>query len=153
VRYRGPTGNNATAIFAALALIAFVALYGYLIYAAIRGFAPSRLDNELATTLIAGLAGLVGGVVTVAIGVSPPKTPPEATAGKQQPQAADAQAGGTRQVTRAVLIWAYLICYIAMGALAIVTAIVWADFATEPLRNLAGIFVGLALPAARGFFS
>jgi hypothetical protein len=153
VRYRGPNGNNATAIFAALALIAFVASYGYLIYAAIRGVAPSRLDNELATTLIAGLAGLVGGVVTVAIGSSPSKTAPQATVGKQQPQATEALPGETSQVARAVLIWAYLICYIAMGALAIVTSIVWADHAAEPLRNLAGIFVGLALPAARGFFS
>lgn len=149
MRYRGPNGNNATAIFAALALIAFVALYGYLIYAAIRGFAPSRMDNDLATTLIAGLAGLVGGVVTVAIGMSPPKTP----TGKLQSQAAEALVQETRQVARAVLIWAYLICYIAMGAAAIVTSIVWADYAAEPLRNLAGIFVGLALPAARGFFS
>jgi cobalamin synthase len=153
MKYRGPTGNNATAIFAALALIAFVALYGYLIYAAIRGFAPSRIDNELATTLIAGLAGLVGGVVTVAIGKPPPETSPEATTEKRQPQAGEALAGETSQAARTVLIWAYLICYIAMGALAIVTAIVWADYASEPLRNLAGIFVGLALPAARGFFS
>jgi hypothetical protein len=153
VRYRGPNGNNATAIFAALALIAFVALYGYLIYAAISGFAPSRIDNELANTLIAGLAGLVGGVVTVAIGMSSPTTSPQATVRTQQPHAAQALTEETRQRARAILIWAYLICYIAMGALAIVTAIVWADQASEPIRNLAGIFVGLALPAARGFFS
>jgi hypothetical protein len=153
MRYRGPTGNNVTAVFAALALVAFVALYGYLVYAAIRGFAPSRIDNELATTLIAGLAGLVGGVVTVATSTSPSKAPPEATSGERQAQALEAPAGGTRPAAKAVLVWAYLVCYIAMGTLAIVASVVWADYASEPLRSLAGIFVGLALPAARGFFS
>jgi hypothetical protein len=149
-KYRKPTGNNAAAIFATLALVAFVSLYGYLIYAAIRGFAPSRIDNDLATTLLTGLAGLVGGVVTIAVGMSAPAA---TTAQEQQIPAEEALAGGINQeVIRTVLVWAYLISYIAMGALAIVTSILFADHAAEPLRSLAGIFVGLALPAARGFF-
>lgn len=133
-------------IVATLAVVAVLA-YGWMGIVSIRDVwmatdnAPS--PGEPLTNTFTALSGLVGGIVAAAFGVSPP-------AGKL---------GGLANVSTAGLQavqWiglAYVVIYLLVGLVAVVTWIARPDLTSDLVKNLAVVTIGMIVPIVAGYFA
>ncbi len=69
-----PTAVRSTALAAItfVALILFAAVFGLLISASLQGEIPKWVEGDFPTSMATALAGLVGGVVAIGLGQTPP---------------------------------------------------------------------------------
>lgn len=133
------------AIVAVLALGAAVAFGVMAIWAIVEVWRATStpVPNEAYTYVESALAGLVGGIVATAFGVSLPT----------------AKLGGLSNLSTAGAVnrqWigaAYVVIYLVVGAAAIITWIFHADLVSGVVKNLACIFVGMVIPIVAGYFA
>jgi hypothetical protein len=139
------------------------------------GVVPSY--NDWALYWLTALAALVGGVTAVAFGQSPPPLPappepnpnPDAVPGPPpSPEPAStltftslssanlsalARSVSFGKISVAIVGMLYILLYLGFGVAA---CFVWGanfDEVSQPVKNLALTFAGMALPIAQGFFS
>lgn len=118
------------------------------------GQVPSYGDWDL--YLVTALSALVGGVVAVAFGQTPPPKPPDpvtfgAIANENFEGVARSISFG--KIAGAGIGIVYVLVYFALGLAA---CIVWRanpNEVSQPVQNLALTFIGMVLPIAQGFFS
>lgn len=101
--------------------------------------APSEAFNFVQT----GIAGLVGGIVATAFGVSAPRQKVATLSNVSTAGASERQwIGG-----------AYVVVYFLVGVAAVGTWVVNSDVTSVVVKNLASSFVGMVIPVVAGYFS
>ncbi len=123
-----------TVSLAVIALLGFLAMFGWGIIAAWRSSPPNK-PGEPFTYVATALAALVGGVVAVAFGQKPPKF--LATVLSRKPQE--------------LLIATYAVGYITFSAAAVVTWVVKPVSTPTLVKNLGTTFLGILLPVVTNY--
>jgi hypothetical protein len=99
--------------------------------------------TEAFTYIETGLAGLVGGIVAAAFGVS---VPTEKVAGLSNLSTAGAS-------ERQWIGGAYVMIYLLVGLAAAATWLVNSDVTSTVVKNLGSTFVGMVIPIVAGYFA
>jgi hypothetical protein len=146
-----PVQRTALAAVTIVALLLFAIVFSILIYASFMDESPGWIKGDFPTSLATALAGLVGGVVAVGLGQSPPgaSSTEETATGIANAAGLVTDAEGRKML----LAYAYLFVYLGLGIAAIIAAIGVPDQTPDSVKNLASIFIGLIIPMARGYFS
>lgn len=132
-----------------VAALALLSIAGYAIVSAIAILAVwNAVENaptpgEPLTYIFTALAGLVGGIVAVAFGVSPPS----------------GKLGGLSNLSTSGLSaqeWigaVYVVVYLVIGLAAVVTWFIHDPLTSELVKNLAVVTVGMIIPIVAGYFT
>src|SRR5215204_2906616 len=146
-----PVRSTALAAITSVALVLFAVVFGLLIASSVRGEIPKWIEGDFPTSMATALAGLVGGVVAIELGQTPPDTGSAEDAAHGMATATELM--GTSEGRKELLAYAYLFVCLLFGVAAIIAALARPDTTANAVKNLASIFLGLVIPIARRYFA
>ncbi len=131
------------AVLAVVAVLTYGALAGWAIIQVWTAVDVAPVPNEAVTYVESALAGLVGGIVATAFGISPPS---RKLSGISNLSTAGATSG---QLVGVI----YVVIYFLVGIASIIAFVFQFETSSDLVKNLALIALGMIIPIVVGFFA